>query len=249
MKSFNKIVLTSIVTANLLFASGIPVVDAAANAQIMTQNIKQAAEWVKEAKRWADTAVHYKSQLDAYAKELATQTGIRDSVAFLKDVKDIYDEAKSVGQKISEIKDFSMDGQSIKNNLTSRAKQLMDKYFDYDRCNRFAAQTDQNTCYQKKAAIVENIAFIEDRSENISNYTKDLNKLANKLKNSKDAKESADIGNAIQLKVALLQAEKTQIDLMNERKERNKEVIEEREKAEALKKWNTPIDDNFFRDR
>lgn len=242
-----KVVLASIVAANFVFASGIPVVDTAANTQIMQQNIKQVLEWAKEAKRWTDTALHYKNQLDAYAKELAAQSGIRDSVSFLEDVKDIYNEAKSIGKNISEIRDFVSNGANIKDSLTGKAKDLMNKYFDYDRCNRFASGSDQNTCYQKQAAIVENIAFLQERSEAISDYTKDLNKLAKKLKNSKDVKESADIGNAIQLKVALLQAEKTQIDLMNEKKERNKEVIEEREKADALKQWNTPLGDDFFK--
>ena len=248
MKAINKIVLISLVAANAAFSSGIPVVDAAANSQMMQQNVKQVLEWAKEAKRWTDTALHYKSQLEAYAKELEAQSGIRDAVSFLQDAKDIYDEAKAAGQNISEIKDFVSDVANIKNSLSSKAKDLMNKYFEYDRCNRYSASQQQNICYQKQSSVVENIVFLNERSENISSYTKDLNKLAKKLKNSKDVKESADIGNAIQLKVALLQAEKIQIDLMNDKKERNKEVIEERERAEALKQWNTRANRELFKD-
>ncbi|MGX7835305.1 transport associated protein 4 [Campylobacter fetus subsp. venerealis cfvi02/298] len=247
MKAFKKAILVSLVAANAAFSSGIPVVDAAANSQMLQQNMKQVLEWAKEAKRWTDTALHYKSQLEAYAKELEAQSGIRDAVSFLQDAKDIYDEAKAVGQNISEIKDFVSDAANIKNSLSSKAKELMNKYFEYDRCNRYSNAQQQNICYQKQSAVVENIVFLNERSENISSYTKDLNKLAKKLKNSKDVKESADIGNAIQLKVALLQAEKIQIDLMNDKKERNKEVIEERERAEALKQWNTSLGDDFFK--
>ncbi|XER93115.1 type IV secretion system protein (plasmid) [Campylobacter fetus] len=248
MKAINKIVLVSLVAANVAFASGIPVVDAAANAQIMQQNIKQVLEWSKEAKRWTDTALHYKSQLEAYAKELEAQSGIRDAVSFLQDAKDIYEEAKATGQNLSEIRDFVSDAANIKNSLSSKAKELMNKYFEYDRCVRYSENKQQNICYQKQAAVVDNIIFLNERSNNISSYTKDLNKLAKKLKNSKDVKESADIGNAIQLKVALLQAEKIQIDLMNDKKERNKEVIEEREKAEALQQWNARANKELFKD-
>lgn len=247
MKAFKRAIAIGLAIANSAFSGGIPVVDAAANSQMMQQNVKQVLEWAKEAKRWTDTALHYKSQLEAYAKELEAQSGIRDAVSFLQDAKDIYDEAKAVGKNISEIKDFVSDVANIKNSLSGKAKELMNKYFEYDRCNRYSSAQQQNICYQKQSSVVENIVFLNERSENISSYTKDLNKLAKKLKNSKDVKESADIGNAIQLKVALLQAEKIQIDLMNDKKERNKEVIEEREKAEALKQWNTSLGDDFFK--
>lgn len=45
----------------MLNASGIPVVDAAANAQMTNQNLKQIAEWAKEAKRCV--AIDWKTNL------------------------------------------------------------------------------------------------------------------------------------------------------------------------------------------
>ena len=54
-----------IIGSSNLLASGIPVVDAVANSQMLQQNIKQALEWVKEAQRWVDTTKHYQSQLTA----------------------------------------------------------------------------------------------------------------------------------------------------------------------------------------
>ncbi|MBS4276264.1 type IV secretion system protein, partial [Campylobacter vulpis] len=50
------IALTSLlILPNLAFSAGIPVVDAAANQQMATQNAKQVAEWAKEATRWTET--------------------------------------------------------------------------------------------------------------------------------------------------------------------------------------------------
>lgn len=58
-QQFKKSALIAILSLSLLlnfaFGAGIPVVDAAANAQISTQNAKQIAEWAKEASRWSDT--------------------------------------------------------------------------------------------------------------------------------------------------------------------------------------------------
>ena len=54
-----KIVLSAFITMSLLNASGIPVVDAVANAQAMAQNIKTVAEYPEQAKRWVDRANHY----------------------------------------------------------------------------------------------------------------------------------------------------------------------------------------------
>ena len=61
-----RIILSSLLAIGLLNASGIPVVDAVANAQAMAQNIKTVAECAEQAKRWVDTANHYQSQLKAY---------------------------------------------------------------------------------------------------------------------------------------------------------------------------------------
>ncbi|MBQ9292937.1 MAG: transport associated protein 4, partial [Campylobacter sp.] len=126
-KIFTKMVLVSALSANLVFATGIPVVDGAMNAQTMQHNLQQVAEWLKEANRWVETTQHYSSQLDHYAKEIAIQTGVRDVVSFLKDVKSVYDEADKLGTNLMEL-DFRKDSKSA---WSDKVKKLMKQIYDY----------------------------------------------------------------------------------------------------------------------
>ena len=57
-----KTLLSITLSSTLLFGSGIPVVDVVSNVQALTQNIKEIAEWAKEAERWVDTTKHFSSQ-------------------------------------------------------------------------------------------------------------------------------------------------------------------------------------------
>ena len=82
-----RIILSSLLAIGSLNASGIPVVDAVANAQAMAQNVKTVAEYAEQAKRWVDTTSHYQSQLKAYNDQLVSQTGVRNSVSFIQDIK------------------------------------------------------------------------------------------------------------------------------------------------------------------
>lgn len=80
--------------------AGIPVVDVTANQQMATQNAKQIAEWTKDASRWTETVSHYQKQIQAYKDELLSKTGVRDSVSFVKDIKQIYSDFAESGQNI-----------------------------------------------------------------------------------------------------------------------------------------------------
>lgn len=234
MKKF----ILSLALSASLFGSGIPVVDAAANAQMAMQNLKQIAEWAKEANRWIETAAHYKNQLDAYAKQLASQSGIRNTIAFIKQVKDIYSEAKNtplMGLKNTTTSDAN-------GGLNSKAKELMNKFMVYDYCSDISIVEKQNICKSQREATFEEAVFYAERSEAISDRSKIINQLANKLKGSKDIKESADIGNAIQTQVALLEAEKTQIELYRLSREKQKELLQEQKRQEYLKREATAVD-------
>lgn len=229
-----KILFSSLVIANLLFASGIPVVDSANLAQTATQNLKQIAEWAKEANRWVETTTHYSAQLNAYAKQLASQTGVRDVTSFLKDVKSVYDQANKLGTTFEELQDFSKD--IDKNKLSAQLKGLMKKFFEYDYCENIVDQSNKRLCNNKRIGQVQDVAYYQNEQEAMSVYAKNINNLAKKLKNSKDIKESSDLNNAIQTQVALMQAEKIKIDLYAKQRQINKEIADERINENYIKK-------------
>lgn len=228
-----KVILSSFFVANILFASGIPVVDGANLAQTATQNLKQIDEWVKEANRWAETTTHYQSQLDAYAKQLATQSGVRDVTSFLKVAKSLYDEANKLGTHLYQLKDFNTD---IKGNLASEVKRLMLKFYEYDYCANLVDTKRQNSCYQEQTIPLEQIILYNNGAESMATYQKNIKELAKKLSKSKDIKESSDLNNAIQAQVALMQAEKMQIDLNLGVIEASKKALQENNFGNFIKK-------------
>ena len=116
-----KFVLSLAVALNLA-ASGIPVYDGAAFGQRQTEFFEQVKTWLEEADRWVRTTQHYKNQIDAYAKELATKTGIRDAVAFVDELKDIYAQAKSLKGSIMGIS----GAYGNESELSPKEKELME---------------------------------------------------------------------------------------------------------------------------
>ncbi len=209
-----KIFLTLSLSMSLLFSGGIPVIDGASIAQNL-------AEFAKEAMRWTKTIAHHKKQIEAYKKQLATQLGIRDVIAFEKAIEDIY--------KTKEMWNFEEIDKSFKSNnwLSNKAEELMKKFMSYDYCKNYK-EDKQEFCYGKQRVPFENILFLEDRQRTISKQVKQINDLIKKVKNSKDIKETADISAMIQAKIAGLNAEKIQLDLYNSRQTQLEKVRQDR---------------------
>ena len=226
-----KIVLSTLITMSLLNASGIPVVDAVANAQAMAQNVKTVAEYAEQAKRWVDTANHYQSQLKAYNDQLVSQTGVRNSVSFIQDINDFNKFSKS----------YSKDFLSLDNSMNSngpigiKAKELFTKYNLYNDCEvNHLTSKEQEVCKGKMERKVRDIAAYQEYSNNLDGISTNIDGLTKKLATSKDIKESQDINNAIQLQVAQLEITKTQVELMNEQS-RTLDDVEKRQKEQLLK--------------
>ncbi len=221
-----KSLLVVCLSTQLVFATGIPVVDVLANSQSMAQNIKEIAEWAEQAERWAKTATHYQNQLDAYAAQLASQTGVRNSVSFSKEAKDFYSESKANDSNFIGL----YDALSSPNSYTSsRAQSLSSKYTLFDRCeqNSLLSTQERNLCKAKMSSQVDDVVKYEEFADNMSITSNNIKTLSEKLKNSKDIKESQDINNAIQIEIANLKMQQMQIDLYNKSRERNTQIQEE----------------------
>ncbi|OCS15118.1 type IV secretion system protein [Campylobacter fetus subsp. venerealis] len=237
IKKLSKFFIPLILSTQLV-ASGIPVVDAAANAQMTMQNAKQAAEWVKEATRWSDTVSHYQKQISAYKDELLSKTGVRDSVSFLSDVKEIYSDFATSGQNINDFyNDVLRDPSGF---LSDKGKDIFNKYTSFDRCNyKWMSEAKKRQCQLDLITYAAQIEQYNQTSNQMSDISKNLQKLQTKLQQSKDIKESTDIGNAINLEVAKLQVVKGQMDLANANYETQRRIKEDQaiqDYAESFKK-------------
>lgn len=210
-----KLVLSSVIAftlANFVFASGIPVVDAAANQQMAMQNAKQIAEWAKEATRWVDTVSHYQKQLQAYADELQAKTGIKDSISTLKDFKQIYADFGRAYENIQDFKDKVLsDPEAF---IKGKIGETYSKYMIFDRCQYISDAHRKNICLMEMLTAAAEIQSTEEKSEQLSNISKVIQEIDEKIKKSKDIKESQDLANALNLQVAKVQL--IQTSLQNE---------------------------------
>ncbi|HEH3967753.1 type IV secretion system protein [Campylobacter jejuni] len=225
-----------LILPNLVFSAGIPVVDVTANQQMSVQNAKEIAEWAKQASRWTETVSHYQKQIQAYKDELLSKTGVRDSVSFLRDIKQIYSDFAEAGENIQSFyNNVLRDPQDF---LSDKGNEIFGKYTSFDRCNyNFMSQNEKNICKINLITYAAQVETYNQASKQMDTISETLKKLQDKLVNSKDIKESTDVGNAIQLEVAKIQMVKNQIDLANASYENQRRIKQEQDMQEYSKSF------------
>lgn len=222
---FAKTLMGVAFATNLSFGSGIPVVDAAANAQMIKDSLAQVKTWAEEATRWSQTVKQYKDDLMAQAKELASKTGIRDAMNFAKEVKGVYDSFKSTGDEIKGVMEsFDLS------KADEKAFGLMTKALGEDVCKGYDDITQTNTCKKSKVAPWRETIAISNSLDNLGKLAKHLENLADEIGKNKgdqeDLKATADMTNQINLTIARLEAERSRIDLELAQSQRTKEQAE-----------------------
>ncbi|RAX59339.1 type IV secretion system protein [Helicobacter monodelphidis] len=223
--------------SNITFSTGIPVVDITANTQMMAHNIQQIMEWAKEALRWLETVAHYQKQIQAYKDELLSKTGVRDSVAFMKDIEQIYYDFAESGKNIQSFyNDVLRNPEQF---LSQKGSEIFNKYTSFDRCNfDYMTQEEKNICKVDLITYAAQVETYNQASVQMDTISETLQKLQDKLVNTKDIKESADIGNAIQLEVAKVQMVKNQLDLANASYENQRNIQKDIAKQKYSKSFN-----------
>ncbi|RBQ27653.1 type IV secretion system protein [Arcobacter sp. CECT 9188] len=223
-----KYLISAILSTNLIFGAGIPVIDAVGNAQALTQNIKEIAEWAEEAKRWADTAIHYKSQLTAYENELLSKTGIRDAVSFVKDLDRLKKYAESYGDDYLDLAKAMANPNS---RVGNQARNLFEKYNVFDRCeNEIYKSWEKENCKMKLQREVTQIATVQESNKMVDMTSKNLEELSKKISNTQDIKESQDIANAINMELAQLQVVSMKMDMMEKQNQAEARAEDEQKK-------------------
>ncbi|HEC1746765.1 TPA: type IV secretion system protein [Campylobacter lari] len=209
------LILTSLlILPNLAFSAGIPVVDATANSQMATQNAKEIAEWTKQATRWQDTVKHYQQQIQAYQNELMSKTGARDSVSFMRDTKQIYLDFAQAGQNIQSFyDDVLQDPQGF---LSDKSKETFRKFTLFDRCNAsYLSEERKRICRMDMITYAAQVEHYNQASIQVNTVAKSLEKLHQRLIESKDIKETNDINNAINVEKTKLEIIKTNLEISN----------------------------------
>ena len=205
-----------------VFAGGIPTIDVASIAQLQLEAAEQA-------KRWTETVKQYKDQLETQRDTLAAQTGIRDIADLVKESSSYFNDAKELQncinnpKKILELGFDSLNGDLKKmyksyglDNLCSSEQNSMNSFVEKQR-KTCEGQIVLMTLRQQQAN--NNLKAIDERVEKI-------NKIAKKMAQSKDQKESQDLNNAMSTQLALLQADKLKMDIQVQQQQQQRELIE-----------------------
>jgi len=220
-------------------ATGIPTIDAASVAQLLAEAQKQKARWEETVNQYKQT---YRAQLDS----LATQTGIRDISNFMEETSTYFKDAQELYQWISHpqrILDAGFDS------LSDDLKAIYKGYGLNNLCSTYNNSTNPLDIKQRKNCEGEIVLMTlrqqqnKNSLDNIQTRVETINKIASRMAQSKDQKESMDLGNAMNTQLTLLQAEKLKIDLQNQQEEQQQKLIEKRD-DDILKekmKLNKPI--------
>ena len=206
----------------LLRASGIPVVDAVANAQEM-------AHWTEKLKQWAETAQHYRNQIQAYKEQLATATGIRDIAGFVDQARNLKSDLEKLRQPGQALNELLRTGGS-----SGQFDALYEKYRVFDTCHAGQSKTWADIC--KQQVINQAIQFeqTDEIQTQVSQALGEINTLSDRIALSRDLKESQDLANSIQLKSVMLNTLTTQWEMSVKVAENREKLLEN----ERIKRWN-----------
>ena len=178
------------------------------------------------------TASQMIDQVKAQSATLKSQLGIRDIMAFKREMMDLHQFLKQNSLDFMDLTDDIIN--HPKSIVGKYAKKLFEEYTLFDNCKYEYLTTDQKRiCKSNMIRDVQEIATYQETTKTIKKIAgklKDLSKLRSK---SKDIKQSSDIANSIQVQIAQLQLIKIQLDMM-ESQNKAKERVDERQVEQLI---------------
>lgn len=214
--------LSFVLISPLVKGSGIPVVDAVANAQEM-------AHWLEKVQQWTETVQHYQSQIQAYKNQLATATGVRDIASFVDQAKSLKSDLEKLRKPGQALNDLLLSGGS-----SGQFDALYEKYKIFDTCNTERSGNYANVCKQQVINKAIQLEQTDEIQNQVSQTLGEINSLSNRVALAKDSKESQDLANSIQLKSVMLNTLTTQWEMSVKAAEKRENALE----AERVKQWN-----------
>lgn len=205
-----------------VFAGGIPTIDVASIAQLQLEAAEQA-------KRWTETVKQYKDQLKTQRDTLAAQTGVRDIANLVNESSSYFKDAQELQKWINNPKKILELGFD---SLNADLKKIYKSYGLDNLCsseqnstNSFVAKERKN-CEGQIVLMTLRQQQADNNLKAIDERVKTINKIAKKMAQSKDQKESLDLNNAMNTQLALLQADKLKMDIQVQQQLQQKELIE-----------------------
>lgn len=230
MKNIVKIATALLICLSVSARAGIPVAIAA-------DPLRQS-EWLKEAQRWMDTAQHYKSQIQAYKDQLASQTGLRDITGLITQGKSLKNDILSLQKQGLSLNDLLTSDNAPSGSLDG----IYNKYKEYDVCDARQAASYINICKQETVNKVWTLEQTADVQKKVGDALDEISGLTDRVANAKDAKESQDLANTIQMKQVQLNVLTTQWEMnVKAAEQRDKLLEQKRRKAFSEQQLNAPV--------
>ena len=208
-------------------------------AQAIRQLSQTASHYRQEIAHWQDQINHFKTQGGLLKSQLASLTGVRD-------LGDIEGELFSLMQEIKGIESHRDELNALLQSdyIEDReyGNKILQKYKMFNICQKKGNRKLDNIC---KEQILNKAGTIE-AGEEIRRLTEvkiiETSKIARRVKNTKDLKESQDLANAIALKDLEIKQLKNQWDsFVDESNLRDKLIEEKRQEAFDDHQINAPI--------
>ncbi|HAT1684684.1 TPA: type IV secretion system protein VirB5 [Klebsiella oxytoca] len=219
---FRALIIVVVMASPVAQATGIPVVDAVANAQ-------ELAHWAEKLKQWAETAQHYKNQIQSYKNQLATATGVRDIADFVNQAKSLKSDLDKLRKPGQTLNDLLLSGGS-----SGQFDALYNKYRIFDTCNTKQSGNYANICKQQVINKAVQLEQTDEVQKQVSQVLGEISSLSNRVALAKDSKESQDLANSIQLKSVMLNTLTTQWEMSVKAAEKREKMLE----VERVKQWN-----------
>ncbi|HEN3303485.1 TPA: hypothetical protein U5D50_004275 [Yersinia enterocolitica] len=198
-----KLLIRSVIALSTVTAAGnafavIPVTDAMNIAQ-------QAQEYVQTATRWTQEVEQYKASMSNQVSQLAAATGVTDIVSLVNQTKDAVGSLSDVEGYLSNPQQILQQGYSA---LSPSLAATYDSYGLDNLCKRYTDEAQLKNC--QGGIVIDVLRQTRNAKEldQVNEHYQNIQDIANKMTTATTTKQAQDYNNAIQVQLALLQADK-----------------------------------------
>ena len=202
LKSVLAVGITAI-TSNAMAV--IPVTDEA--------SIVQAAnEYVNTATRWTEQVQQFEANYQNQVQQLAAQTGITDIANLITNTQNLVGNLDDIQAALSNPQSILDQGYD---SLTPKLQAIYKSYGVDNTCQQ-TVERERKTCQGQIIIDVLRQQRNNDAISEVKGHYKKIQGIAKSMSSAKTQKEATDYQNAIQVELALMQADKTKLDIQKD---------------------------------
>lgn len=207
-------------------------------AQAIKQLQQTASHYGKEIAHWQEQINHFKAQNGLLKEQLSSLTGLRELNDIEGELSSLIQDLKGINKHRDALNSMLRSSNDQDNSYT---QEILSKYRMFDVCKDKGSQRLDNICKEQILNKAGTIEVGDEIRKQIEHKIIEAAKIAAKIKNTKDLKESQDLANAIALKDMEITQLKNQWDsFVDESNLRDKLIEQKRQEAFHEQQRNAP---------